>query len=241
MYRKLKIYEYAPLLDKITGRFRLWAVRFLSFVGRLQLISSVIAGTVNFWITTFILPRGCIKKIESLCSRFLSSGTIDGKCLAKVAWSTVCLPKKEGGLGLRRFSLWNTTLCLRLIWLLFSKSGSLWVAWHKHHHLRNSSFWTLNDHVNDYWTWKTLLKLRPLAERFVKCSVGNGKIASFWFDSCTPLGPLIKVLEEEGPRSSRIPLNAKVDDACMLASPRSEQAMALHSHLTTSYYLVTLL
>lgn len=92
--------------------------------------------------------------------------------------------------------------------------------------------------MNDSWTWKTLLKLRPLAERFVKCSVGNGKIASFWFDSCTPLGPLIKVLGEEGPRSSRIPLNAKVADACnqqgwILASPRSEQAMALHSHLTT--------
>lgn len=52
---------------------------------------------------------------------------------AKVAWDSVCLPKSEGGLGLRRLTNWNNTLCLRLIWLLFTSNTSLWVAWHKLH------------------------------------------------------------------------------------------------------------
>lgn len=72
-------------------------MRSLSFTGRLQLISSVIFGVVNFWCTAFLLPKGCINRIESLCSRFLLSGNIENEKGAKVAWHVVCMPKKEGG------------------------------------------------------------------------------------------------------------------------------------------------
>lgn len=71
MSRKLRIAEYDPLLDKISNRFRAWAVKTLSFAGMVQLTTSVIYGAVNFWSSTFILPQSCLKKIESLCSRFL--------------------------------------------------------------------------------------------------------------------------------------------------------------------------
>lgn len=97
MSRKLKISEYAPLVEKVKKRFTTWAVRSLSFAGRLQLIASVINGTVVFWISTFKLPTGCIREIESLCSRFLWSEGIENHHKAKVAWATVCLPKSEGG------------------------------------------------------------------------------------------------------------------------------------------------
>ena len=82
-----------------------WSNRALSYAGRRQLISSVIYGTVNFWISAFILPKGCLKRIQSLCSMFLWSGRISGPIQYKVAWETVYLPKKEGGLGLRDFGL----------------------------------------------------------------------------------------------------------------------------------------
>ncbi|KAG7551508.1 Reverse transcriptase domain [Arabidopsis thaliana x Arabidopsis arenosa] len=238
MHRKLRISEYEPLLNKIAGRFRGWAVKTLSFAGRTQLIASVISGTVNFWMSTFILPKGCIKKIESLCSRFLWSGSIDGSKGAKVAWATVCLPKLEGGLGLRRFKDWNSTLCLRFIWLLFSDNVSLWSLWHKFHNIKNSSFWEISESPTDSWTWKAILRLRPVAENFLKATVGNGQDISFWFDSWTPLGPLIKCLGPDGPRQLRVPIKSKVKDACndsgwSLPSPRSDAALDLHIYLTT--------
>ncbi|XP_024004072.1 uncharacterized protein LOC112081542 [Eutrema salsugineum] len=208
MSRKLRISEYAPLIDKISARFTSWAVRSLSFVGRLQLISSIITGTMNFWISTFLLLRGCIKRIESLCSRFLWSGAIEG------------------------------TFMVRMIWLLFLGNKSLWVAWHKHHHIGNESFWSIREHPRDSGCWKSLLKLRHLAEKFVICSVGNGRTAKFWYDAWIPLGPLINLFGEMGPRSQRLPLNAVVADACSqagwcLPSPRSDQEVLLHAHLTT--------
>lgn len=238
MSRKLRIAEYEPLLDKLTNRFRSWAVKSLSFAGRVQLIASVISGVVAFWISTFVLPLGCLKKIEALCSRFLWSGNIDASKGAKVAWSNVCLPKLEGGVGLRRYTVWNKTLCLRLIWLLFAETGSLWSAWHKHHHIGIKSLWEIEASPRDSWTWRMILKLRPIAERFLKHVIGNGVNTSFWFDSWTPMGPLIKLLGVEGPRALRLPLNTKVADACdsggwLLPSHRSDAALVLHTHLTT--------
>ncbi|KAG7547431.1 Reverse transcriptase domain [Arabidopsis suecica] len=219
MCRKLKISEYTPLLEKVKGKFSTWAVRSLSYAGRLQLIASVITGTVVFWISTFKLPKGCIREIESLCSRFLWSGGIENYRKAKVAWS-------------------------KFIWLLFSKSGSLWVAWHKFHHIQRlggesvSRFWSIQENANDTWNWRCLLRLRPLAVRFLKCVIGNGLNASFWRNNWTPFGPLIKFLGDNGPRNLRLPIASSVAHAIVgnvwtLASPRSQESLSLHIYLTT--------
>lgn len=129
MYRKLRLPDYKPLIDKISSNFNCWSARALSFAGRRQLLSSVIYGSINFWTSAFILPKNCIKKIESLCSQFLWGGSETKKSIVKVAWETVTLPKKEGGLGLRDLSRWNKTLFLKLIWRLFTAKDSLWASW----------------------------------------------------------------------------------------------------------------
>ena len=85
MHRRLRVSEYEPLIQKVACRFKSWAVKMLSYAERAQLIASVISGIINFWISTFMLPRGCIKKLESLCSRFLWLGKIDGGKGAKVS------------------------------------------------------------------------------------------------------------------------------------------------------------
>lgn len=238
MSRKLRISEYEPLLEKLTSRFRSWAVKRLSFAGRVQLISSVISGLVTFWISTFLLPQGCLRKIEALCNRFLWSGNIDVGKGAKVSWTGLCLPKNEGGVGLRRFTIWNKVLCLCFVWLLFDGKDSLWSSWHKYHHIRNRSLWEIDPAPRDSWTWKMILSLRPLAERFIHSIIGNGHTTSFWFDNWTPLGPLINLFGAEGPRSLTIPTSAKVANACsasgwLLPSPRSDAALNLHTYLTT--------
>lgn len=110
--------------------------------------------------------------------------------------------------------LWNIILCLKLVWLLFSESGSLWVAWHHHHHLRGKSFWSIKASASDSWSWKSLLRLRALAEHFFTCSLGNGRRESFWFDSWSPICPLIKIFGENGPSDLWIPARATVASVC---------------------------
>lgn len=112
------------------------------------------------------------------------------------------------------------------------------VVWHHHHHLRSISLQYLKPSAADSWSWKSLLLLRPLAEQFVFCVLGNGRQASFWFNYWTPLGPLIKYFGGDGTSDLMIARNAVVVDALdsqgqRLSPPTSPQTASLHSHLST--------
>lgn len=83
-----------------------------------------------------------------------------------------------------------------------------------------------------------MLKIRHLAKLFLKCNIGNGHKAWFWHDSWTPFGSLLSHLGDDGPRSLRIPRDAKVSEAhngngWVLASPRSDPALTLHIYLSS--------
>ena len=46
---------------------------------------------------------------------------------SNVAWEVVCLPKTEGGLGIRRLHEFNVALLSVHIWNLLTRKESLWV------------------------------------------------------------------------------------------------------------------
>lgn len=62
--------DYEPLIDKIKTRLISWSSKTLSFVGRLQLIQSIIASITNFWCSAFLLPKRCFNTIENMCAAF---------------------------------------------------------------------------------------------------------------------------------------------------------------------------
>ncbi|KAF3549742.1 hypothetical protein DY000_02004116 [Brassica cretica] len=238
MHRKLQICDYRPLVDQLKRHFSSWSSRALSYAGRRQLLSTVITGTLNFWFSSFILPKGCIKAIESLCSRFLWNGNITGRSKAKISWKSVCLPQSEGGLGLRDLTTWNQTLSLKLLWLLHCEDESLWASWTKRNRIKGESIWSIDEEKQRSWIWKSILHLRPLAERFIRCEVGNGTSASFWFDNWLPLGPLIKFFGYNGPQHIGVPLHAKIRESCpnegwLLRPARSPKAEQLQILLCT--------
>ncbi|XP_018467689.2 uncharacterized protein LOC108839423 [Raphanus sativus] len=238
MYRKLRLPDYKPLIDRISANFNCWSARALSFAGRKQLLSSVIYGSINFWTSAFILPKNCIKRIEALCSQFLWGGTETKRSIAKVAWKTVTLPKEEGGLGLRDISRWNKTLCLKLIWRLYTAQDSLWASWVKEYRVKGGNFWAIDASKTTSSTWHSLLSLRGLAAGFLKAKLGNGQQISFWYDRWTPLGSLIDCFGPTGPRELQIEETALVRHACndegwLLRGARSQAAEELQLHLTT--------
>ncbi|XP_010418651.1 PREDICTED: uncharacterized protein LOC104704229 [Camelina sativa] len=238
MHRKLRIADYRPLIESVTAKFSSWSVRALSYAGRKELISTVIYGTVTFWVSAFILPKGCLKTIESLCSRFLWNGDITRKANAKVSWTTLCLPKEDGVLRFWDFSQWNRNLMLKLIWRLFSARDSLLAEWIRNNKIKDAVFWSNDEKKPNSWTWKSLLHLRPLAIQFIRCKLGSGTTASFWYNWWTPLGPLIRLFGHSGPSQTGIPLTGSVAQACSssgwcLRPARSPQAELLHIQLST--------
>ncbi|KAK1407950.1 hypothetical protein QVD17_39578 [Tagetes erecta] len=90
------------LVEKMEGRITNWKNNWLSFAGRLQLIGSVLSALYIYWASVFILPKRVVADLEAKMRRFLwSQGSVSQE-KAKVSWKSVCLPKTEGGLGIRR-------------------------------------------------------------------------------------------------------------------------------------------
>lgn len=98
----------------------------------------------QLWLQAFTLPSSCLKEIESLCSAFLWSGPELKSSKAKVSWKDICLPKNEGGMGIRPLKEMNTVFCLKLIWRIVSARDTLWVRWIQCYLIRKGSFWPVN-------------------------------------------------------------------------------------------------
>ncbi|KAL1223800.1 putative ribonuclease H protein [Cardamine amara subsp. amara] len=177
---KMRAQDFQPLIDRLNSRFTSWTNRHLSFAGRLQLIQSVIYSVINFWASIFMLPNSCLLNIEKLCNAFLWSGSTLSAKNAKISWDSVCTPKSSGGLSLRRLAKWNNVLGLKLIWLIFTKAGSLWVSWVRTHLIGSQSFWDItSSYLHGSWMWRRLLKLRHIARSFLFRRIGMGNTCSF--------------------------------------------------------------
>lgn len=107
---------------------------------------------------------------------------------SKVTWKDVCMPKQKGGLSIR---------LLKRTWNYFSNTSSLWVP-----------FWQDSDSTRFSPSVRSMLPLRPMLNYFMRCVLGDGASASFWFDTWTYLGPLISVLGDNGPRDLRLRIDA---------------------------------
>jgi len=138
----------------------------------------------------FILPKRILKDLSQKFNRFLWNGNDGTAAKARVSWTEICFPKKDGGLGLKDVEFWNISSVIIHI-RLFAKSGSLWVAWIKEYLLKGKSFWNVSIPQNSSWCWRKLLKLRGLARNFLRFDVGNGGQIHLWFDNWHPCGVLI--------------------------------------------------
>ncbi|GJY18410.1 hypothetical protein Tco_0389901 [Tanacetum coccineum] len=165
LYKDCKI-----LVEKVHKRIGDWKNKWLSFAGRHQLVISVLSSMHIYWASVFILPMGIINHIEQLMSGFLWCQGDMKRGKAKVLWEDVCLPKQEGGLGIRRLENFNVALMCTHVWKIVTRKESLWVKWIHAYKLKKRSFWDVkmasnmrggfnmqecvNDIISDgVWAW----------------------------------------------------------------------------------------
>nr|KAJ0221381.1 hypothetical protein LSAT_V11C200050580 [Lactuca sativa] len=182
------------IIDKVKNRVNDWKNKSLSYAGRLQLISVVLASLPVYWASVVLLPKGIIKEVEKIMRNFLWSSGQSRKGVAKVSWNEICKPKMHGGLGLKNLKEWNIAFLSSRIWKLISGQDSLWVKWVKFYLLEGRSFWDVGSKDKMSWSWRNLLKIRPFLRDSFYSQIGNGKDTFMWFDNWHQLGPLSYVL-----------------------------------------------
>lgn len=75
-----------------------------SYAAKVHIINSLLLSMLTYWSFMFVLPQKTIKLIKKHCRRFLW-GDGERKFFSLVAWSSVCKPKKQGGLNIVLYNL----------------------------------------------------------------------------------------------------------------------------------------
>lgn len=83
-----------------------WLINFFFLITyikkRLHLLQSDLYSIQAYWAKLFILPKKVIKVNEKKTNSFLWNGNDKSASGAKVSWELVCVPRKNGGLGLNK-------------------------------------------------------------------------------------------------------------------------------------------
>ncbi|GKE60949.1 hypothetical protein Tco_1511316, partial [Tanacetum coccineum] len=193
--KRLGIKDCKCLLDSVENRINCWRNKFLSYVGRIQLIASVLSTMHQYWASIYILPLTVVKELGKIFKKFLwnPGGPIQGK--ARVAWKIVCRPKEQGGLGFKPLHKWNEVLLVSQLWKLIDKRESLWVKWVNTVKLKGKSIWEVDTCESDSHGWKELMKIREKIKPYVIYKVGDGKSISVWHDKWCDIGPLDSIIQ----------------------------------------------
>ncbi|GJZ39915.1 RNA-directed DNA polymerase, eukaryota, reverse transcriptase zinc-binding domain protein [Tanacetum coccineum] len=129
-------------------------------IGKLPLIAAVLESIRVYWALVFLLPATIIKDINRLLKSFLWNQSEKTARKAKVAWSSICRPKDQSGLGLKNLQIWNNALLAKHVWNIAIKKDSLWVKWAHSVKLREKSIWDVKVNNEGSWGWKNLLEIR---------------------------------------------------------------------------------
>ncbi|KAL0461555.1 UNVERIFIED_CONTAM: hypothetical protein Slati_0043100 [Sesamum latifolium] len=187
---RLTLADCRPILMKIDGRIRGWGGLSLSFAARVKLIKSVLMTMNVYWAMAFILPKGIIRKIKKRLWAFLWKG-VSNVGYPKVAWSQVCKPVTEGGMGVREIRALNLAMMSRRLWDVVTRNrASFWVQWIYHFRLHDKTVWTKSANTGS-WGWRKMIRLRDASLSHVLYYIGDGGTLSLWQDPWHQLGPLI--------------------------------------------------
>ena len=101
-------------MDKFRSKVSHWTHRWLSSIGRLVLLKTVVQSLPIYRCGVQIPPSSFVRDSDALSRKFLWSGSLLSSKWSLVKWETVCRPKHAGGLGLRLMVLVVTTLATKL-------------------------------------------------------------------------------------------------------------------------------
>ncbi|XP_031116658.1 uncharacterized protein LOC116020318 [Ipomoea triloba] len=203
------------LKNKVLNKIHSWDHKFLSKAGKEVLIKSVIQALPAYAMSVFHIQKDIIREIESAINAFWWGAEYGSrKGIHWKAWSNMCAPKDWGGIGFRRFDLFNTALlCKQRRFDLFNTALLCKQAWRliqhptslvarvyqakyypgtsffdarKAKYYPGTSFFDARIGSNPSYIWNSLLTAKDIIRRHSRWRIGNGNTVKIWKDKWLP-------------------------------------------------------
>jgi hypothetical protein len=95
----------------VSGKIEGWRAKTLSQAGRIVLIKSVASSIPSYAMSSFLMPISFNSSLDKIFKKIWWGFPKDkARNLSLKSWSSICLLKKEGGLGFRRMHEFNLSL-----------------------------------------------------------------------------------------------------------------------------------
>ena len=135
-----------------------------------------------FLMGFFLLSAGIHAGFDKHRGAFYWNAADNRRKYRFVKWKLMCRPKNLGGLGILNTSIMNQCLMIKWWWKIMSAEDQpLWLSILKAKYFPSSSpMFALPRGGSQFW--KSLVKVRPVFQSFVKFVVGDGSSIRFWLD-----------------------------------------------------------
>ncbi|GJS48186.1 hypothetical protein Tco_0598307 [Tanacetum coccineum] len=210
--KKLGVNDCKILVNKVSEKINCWKNKVLSYAGRIQLIASVLSSMQIYWASVYMFPSSTINEIEKLLKGFLwcQGPLTSGK--AKVAWKQVCLPKEQGGLGIKSLKKWNEVLLIKQLWKIIEGKESLREWYRERYNDKETVAQMIN---NGIWIWPMQWYSNyPILCKIAAPTLTEGtKDKVYWIDSYNVLATQDRIAKWNGQISTECPLCKKEKDS----------------------------
>jgi hypothetical protein len=115
-----------PLLLRVRNKLLYWDTTNLSLHGRVVVANSVLLASMWYIASTWLFSRSIILKLQRLVRNFIWGASVGTRAVAKVAWSVLIRPIREGGLGLIDPMLQSKALLAKHVVRGFMPGDELW-------------------------------------------------------------------------------------------------------------------
>ncbi|GLT97162.1 hypothetical protein SLE2022_147430 [Rubroshorea leprosula] len=160
--------------------------------GRRVLVQSVTSAIPTYTMQSILLPDYVCAAIDRLNRNFLWGSDVANRPHL-VNWHSVCLPRTQGGLGIRSAKDNNRALIAKLGWQLLSNPEKPWCRAFIQKYLQRGSFMSCNINSTSSVTWKSILRCRDVLRLGLRWRVGTGEKIRFWQDAWVSDRPLLDV------------------------------------------------
>lgn len=166
---------YTTTVEKLANKLTRWKQKALSMAGRMVLIKSMVQSLPIFIMQSFMLPKGTLIKMDTLIRGFFW-GVKDSQAhkLYLKSWSSICMSKSKGGLGIRSMVDINQIMLSKLAWNLCVESKKPWIKLIKAKYRRGNFFLEVDiSYTANSWLWGGIMKCNTIITRGACFQVGS--------------------------------------------------------------------
>jgi hypothetical protein len=128
-----------------------------------MLIKLVASSIPSYAMSSFLMPISFTSSLDRMFKKFWWGFPKDrSRNLSLKSWSSICLPKHEGGLGFRRMHEFNLSLITKLGWKMISDTNCLWVRQLQNKYIKYGDFLSSPVSSSTSWLWKGNQKIKPI-------------------------------------------------------------------------------